>query len=205
MAELKTEHAWAKPASTTQGEAQASNMVHSAAGVVTGKQRSSTPSKFDVCDQDLANNVWAEERLRWSREQSFKMALLCQFLGKSRIGEQDSGDRRPHRELESRTVRMIPTALRAQVTACMQTLCESNGSLYVPLAMAAKVCIIVMSTHGHRTNLIHLFLPALKLRGATLIELEEARTVEFRSLKQFDANGMRWFFHTLRNLFKFMP
>lgn len=43
--------------------------------------------------------------------------------------------------------------------------------------MAAKFCNFTMDTHGHRYNLNNIFPPTLKLRGATLAGLEEARTV----------------------------
>lgn len=63
---------------------------------------------------------------RWSRKQSFEIAFLCQSLGKTCTGEQDSGDRRPHRYLKLRTGRMMPAVFRSQVTACMKKVCKSQ-------------------------------------------------------------------------------
>lgn len=62
--------------------------------------------------------------------------------------------------------------------------------MYLPCAMAAKVCIFSLKTHEHRANLLQLFCPVLKLRGATLAELEEGRAEKFRTRKQVGANGI---------------
>lgn len=98
----------------------------------------------------------------------FKIALLFQYLCKSRIGEQDSGDRRSQRDLKARPACMIPASLRAQVTACTKKFRRFNGPIYVSWVMTAKVCNFAMNTRGKRANLLHLFPLTLKLRGATL-------------------------------------
>lgn len=62
-----------------------------------------------------------------------------------------------------------------------------------------------METHGHRTNLLYLFPPTLKLHGATIEKLEEGRNFQFRSREQVDANGIVWFSHTLRSRVYVIP
>lgn len=100
---------------------------------------------------------------------------------------------------------MISTALRTQMAVFIQKISKRNGLISIPWDIVAKACIFAMDTQGHWANLLHLFPLTQKLRGATLGELEEGRTAQFRSRENFDANGIIWFFHTLRNLVNFMP
>lgn len=54
----------------------------------------------------------------------------------------------------------------------MKNICKHNGFIYVPRAMNTKAFIFAMEMHANRANLIYLSPPTLKLRGATLAELE---------------------------------
>lgn len=51
-------------------------MPNSVAGVIAGQERRNKPYKINVCDQNFANDVKTNGIPRWSRKQSFKMALF---------------------------------------------------------------------------------------------------------------------------------
>lgn len=107
-------------------------MVYQVAGVVAGYQGSNTPYKIYVRNQSIANEVWTECSSRWIHEYSLEMSLLCQSLGKSRIGEQKYGHRIPHRDLESRIACMTPAYLRALVKVSKKNVRQYNEPIYVP-------------------------------------------------------------------------
>lgn len=55
----------------------------------------------------------------------------------------------------------------------MQEVRKRNGFMYVPWAMAAKICRFAMNTHKHRANLLHMFPQVQNLLRASLTEFEE--------------------------------
>ena len=106
---------------------------------------------------------------------------LCQSLARSRIGSMESGERKPHRDLEHKSPCLLPAALKRHIRECMTKVCARDGPCAIPWAMAAKASIFAMDDHEHKVNFLHLFPPTQKLRGATLADLEEDRTVKYRT------------------------
>ena len=106
---------------------------------------------------------------------------LCQALAKSLIGSMESGERKPHGDLEQKSPCLLPAALKKHIRECMTTVCARDGPIAIPWAMADKDCIFAMDVHEHRVNCLHLFPQTQKLRGATLADLEEDRTVKYRT------------------------
>ena len=93
----------------------------------------------------------------------------------------EPGERKPHRDLEHKYLFLLPDTLKRHITECMTKICARDGPISIPWAMAAKAFIFSMDGHEHKVKILHLFPPTQKLRGATLADLEEERTVKYRT------------------------
>lgn len=129
---------------------------------------------------------------------------LCQALAKSRIGSMGTRERKPRKDLKQKSVSMMPARIKEHITECMTKICARYGPIAITWDMASRACIFAMNGNGHMLKILQLFPPAQKLRGATVSDLEEERTLKYRTRTEVEFNAYLRLFNTLRTLVQFI-